>query len=378
MAEVSAPSETITADTPFTAEDDTYHQPLTDDPYWTETTWWSFNVPERRIGGWLHAAYHANRGTVTWRIFAWDPSGADLGRVAYYRSAVDAPMPPDPDLRDITFPDKGFSVKRVRPLMDYEITYLDPAANFSIALQHNSVHPPRRFTPGEPPAMHSPHMDQLGHITGELVLRGETIAIDCYSIRDRTWGPRGGHHGQSKKPQYLAGNHRVSDPGGPLWRQIERERGRGRVQYIFGHAGAQTGFLGFARPQDGDAAGWSPLNHGWLLKNGIFERLDKTASKMRNFRDPETGWSGHMQVELTDLTGRTMQAEGFAVSHMCEGGAGSNALMRWEFENRIGWGEDQDGWKRGHFVKMLNALRATRRDEQDVTASADGAQDKEA
>ena len=61
---------------------------------------------------------------------------------------------------------------------------------------------------------------------------------------------------------------------------------------------------------------------------------------------------------MTDVTGRTMQAEGFTVSHMCENAAGSNALMRWEYDGRIGWGEDQDGWRPDHFTRMLGALRA--------------------
>jgi hypothetical protein len=73
----------------------------------------------------------------------------------------------------------------------------------------------------------------------------------------------------------------VLHPGGPRWREIERERGRGRIQYIFGHTEAQTGFLSFVRPQDGDAKGWSPLNVGWLLKDGKFSRLDKSKSRMR-------------------------------------------------------------------------------------------------
>lgn len=141
---------------------------------------------------------------------------------------------------------------------------------------------------------------------------------------------------------------------------MERERGRGRIQYIFGHTDDTTGFLSFVRVQDGDSSGWSPLNVGWLLKEGRFEQLDKTRSRMRNFRDPGTGWSGHMQVELVDVAGRRMEAEGFAVSHMSEQGAGSNALMRWEYEGRIGWGEDQDGWQLEHFRKMLSALRASR------------------
>src|SRR5262249_23346600 len=45
---------------------------------------------------------------------------------------------------------------------------------------------------------------------------------------------------------------------------------------IFGHTDDQTGFLSFVRPQDGDAKGRSPLNMGWLLKDGRFVRLDKT------------------------------------------------------------------------------------------------------
>ncbi|MFD5810254.1 DUF7065 domain-containing protein [Rhodococcus aetherivorans] len=345
---------------PFLPEDDTYHQ-LSDDPHETETTWWSFNVPERRIGGWLHAAHRPNQGTVTWRVFAWDPRGADPGRLAYFRNSGPVPMVDDPDLRDLTFPAGGFRVKALKPTMDYHIAYSDPAAEFAIEFEHRSVHPPQRFTPGEAPAMFNPHFDQLGHLTGELVLEGERIEIDCHSVRDRTWGPRGGAHLQSRKPEHLRGEYTVRAPGGPSWRQIERHRGRGRIQYIFGHAGAETGFLSFVRPQDGDAAGFSPLNVGWLLKDGRFERLDKTRSRMRNYRDPRTGWSAHMEVQLVDVTGRTMDAEGFAVSHMCEHGTGANALMRWEFDGKIGWGEDQDGWKPDHFAELMRALRDTGR-----------------
>ena len=82
----------VTADTPFVVEDDAYHDPM-DDPYWVETTWWCLNIPERRLGMWLHAGYHANRDEVTWRVFAWDPTGTDPGRLAYYRNQPDVPMP---------------------------------------------------------------------------------------------------------------------------------------------------------------------------------------------------------------------------------------------------------------------------------------------
>jgi hypothetical protein len=81
---------------------------------------------------------------------------------------------------------------------------------------------------------------------------------------------------------------------------------------------------------------------------------------MRNWRDPDTGWSAHMEVHLVDQEARSMEVEGFSVSHMCEFGDGSNALMRWDFGDRIGWGEDQDAWRVEHFTRMLQSLRATR------------------
>ncbi|WP_245717787.1 DUF7065 domain-containing protein [Nocardia miyunensis] len=196
---------------PFLPEDDTYHR-LSDDPYETETTWWSLNVPERGIGSWLHVAYLPNQGTVIWRVFVWDPRGADPGRLAYYKNSGPLPMAGNADLRDIVFPAGGFSVETLTPTMDYHVGYADPEGNFSIEFEHRSVHAPQRFIPGEPPALYSPHFDQLGHITGELVLDGEKIAIDCHSVRDRTWGPRGGHHDSSRKKSMSPGRIRCASP----------------------------------------------------------------------------------------------------------------------------------------------------------------------
>lgn len=350
-------TDQLTEDTPFTAEDDQYHQ-LSDAPNELETNWWSLNVPERRLGLWLWAGYHPNQQAVTWRVFAWDPSGSDPGRLAYYREAAAVPMPPDPDLRDITFPGGGYRLRMLEPLTRYHLTFADPDADFALDVEFHGGHPPQRFTPGQAPMLHSPHLDQLGHVVGELVLRGERIPVDCWSVRDRTWGPRGTAPGSPPPPPAPARDHRPSHPGGPRWREVERERGRGRIQYIFGHTDDRTGFLGFVRPQDGDASGWSPMNVGWLIKDGRLERLDPSRSRMRNHRDPWTGWSAHMDVVLVDRTGRTMEAEGFALSHQSNG-AGSNALMRWEYGGQVGWGEDQDVWSLPHFQKMLRAMQTT-------------------
>jgi hypothetical protein len=342
-------------DLSFKPEDDGYHT-LSDDPFETETNWWSWNVPERKLGGWIHAPYYPNRKTVTWRVFVWDDSGYDPARMAYYRKAEEVPMEGEPDLLDITFPGGGHSLKMLEPGIKYHITYEDKPRNFALDFTFTGSHPPHRAQPGEPPFMTTPHFDQVGHVLGTMTLRGEVIPLDCYSVRDRTWGPRGGPHSASPKI-YESDLARVKHPGGPRWREIERERGRGRIQYIFGHAGGDTGFLGFCRPADGNAQGWSPMNAGYVLRGGMFSALDKSKCRMLSFRDPLTGWCTHMQVELTDQTGRTMEAEGFAVSRMSEAGYGTNQLMRWDFDGKIGWGEDQDVWQGDHFIRMLDALK---------------------
>ena len=342
----------------FGPDDDSYHQ-LSDDPYETETNWWSFSIPERKIGCWLHTPYYQNRKTVTWRVFVWDDQGVDSGRLAYYKKVEEAAMPDAPDLRDIVFPGGGYALRMIEPGMKYHLQYDDPERGFALDFTHTGIHPPHRFEPGEPPFMQTPHYDQLGHVLGTMTLRGETIAIDGVGVRDRTWGVRGGPYQTSRKV-HAPGSDRVKHRGGPLWRQVERERGRGRLEYIYGHArDLQTGFLGFVRMQDGDASGWAPMNSGWLLKDGVFGALDKEKSRMLNFRDPVAGWNSHMMVELVDREGRTMTAEGQSVSRMSEGGYGLNQLMRWEMDGKIGWGEDQDVWVGDHYSRMLDALRAT-------------------
>ena len=101
------------------------------------------------------------------------------------------------------------------------------------------------------------------------------------------------------------------------------------------------------------------MNAGWIRRDGTFGSLDPARSRMRTFRSPKTGWSTHMQVELVDELGREMVSEGFVVSTMSEAGYGVNQLMRWDIDGGIGWGEDQDVWNPQHFMRMLDALKAT-------------------
>ena len=92
------------------------------------------------------------------------------------------------DLRDLSAPN-GVTITMLEPLMKYHTTYRDPG-KFEADLVHEGIVAPHSHPIGAWPYWNSRHFDQPMHTTGTIVLLGETIAIDCYSIRDRSWGPR--------------------------------------------------------------------------------------------------------------------------------------------------------------------------------------------
>lgn len=342
---------------PYTERDDELH-PLSDDVWETETNWWSFNVPERKLGGWVHGSIRRNKKDCTTRFFVWNDDAPQRDRTLYTYLA-ERPLPEKVDLRDFSFPD-GHHLKVLKPLMDYHVSFRSPDGEALIEFVHRGLHKPHPFTRGEPPFRDSGHFDQTGHVTGELVLRGERIPIDCHSVRDRSWGPRPVHEEIHKSASGSAPPRKHAPTPSGDWRAIERQRGRGRIQYIFGTNAAKTAFVAFMRPQDAGTSDWWPINHGYLLRNGTCAGLVKGESRVRTFRDPVSGYSDHILVEAVDTTGRELRAEGHAMSRAPSKTGGANALFRWFFDGEIGWGEDQDGWRSDHWQDLLRALHATR------------------
>ncbi len=52
--------------------DDQFHPPTSDDPYWTETCWFTLNVPERRLSGQLYPFFRPNQGVLASGAYCWD------------------------------------------------------------------------------------------------------------------------------------------------------------------------------------------------------------------------------------------------------------------------------------------------------------------
>ncbi len=165
--------------------DDGFHLGITEDRSWTETAWFAGAAPERGLAVWTYPLFRHELGVMSCGIYVWAPGAEELWQLPYYRTWWHLPIPERADLRRMHLPN-GLRYECLEPLSTYRIAYEDGDA-IRLDMTFRALHPPHGV--GVVAGGHG-HIDQLGHVTGELWLNGERIAIDCLEMRDRTWSPR--------------------------------------------------------------------------------------------------------------------------------------------------------------------------------------------
>ena len=186
----------------FKARDDAFHFDVMSDRWWeTETAWFSFHHPERRLGGWFYSMFRPNIGTVAGGAWVWDDTAQLPWDVLYSTNYSALQLPPDADLRDVALP-TGVRMKVVEPTMVYDLGYED-GDRLRAELRFEGVMPPQPLTAVGSTFGSAHHFDQFGRVTGELVVNGERLDIDCLGMRDRTWGPRPEH--RPRQAAYVTG-----------------------------------------------------------------------------------------------------------------------------------------------------------------------------
>jgi hypothetical protein len=149
MTELQWPEEI-----PVTPDDDQWHD--YSQQWWeTETTWWSFNVPERKLGGWLYTQVLAVQGTCNGGAWVWDDSEAGALYEVRHQGLA---FPDRGDLRHATFPN-GNTVEMLEPLMKYRTTYSDPG-RFEADLVHEGIMVPHSIRSAAWPFWATRHFDQ--------------------------------------------------------------------------------------------------------------------------------------------------------------------------------------------------------------------------
>lgn len=288
--------------------DDQFHFASMGDRWWmTETAWFSFCKPEIGLGGWLYTMVRPNIGTVSGGCWIWEPGAHQPWEVPYSSNLTVMPVDRTSDLRDATFRN-GVSIRALEPLQKYQVGYRDGDL-IDLDLTFDAVMPPRPMAKNDGSFQKLSHFDQFGRVTGRLNLHGEEIAIDCYAIRDRSWGPRPEH-----RP--------------------------GRSAYVSGIADPSRCFLVVTKWND-------PAN---AISNGFFTLDGRTGNMVgghrRVIRNDE-GLVERITIEGRDEFGRELHAEGRRLSGIIinrHSFIDSNGLIEWTINGVIGHGEDQDMW----------------------------------
>ena len=184
----------------ITAEDADFHERDPSIRTWAETTVLLFSVPEEGILGNAYVLARPNLGVAISSVIV----GQGLCPQTYEIDFVDPQMhlPCPASFTDYQL-ENGLSVKVTNAPRDYHATYSHSLGNCSFDLNfHGLMHPFDALDPEENPALGNEtfqglgdqwsngHYEMLGHVTGELELRGRKYKIDSFEGMDHSWGPR--------------------------------------------------------------------------------------------------------------------------------------------------------------------------------------------
>ncbi len=303
--------------------DDEFHPADSDDPNWTETCWFTFTVPDRRLSGQFYPFFRTTQGVLSAGAFFWDQSGHTPADILHARHFWHLPIPDQP-LSDIQLPN-GISYRCIQPRQAYELSYRDPDAGhgaepaISVDLTFTGI--------ARPNYLGASHLDQPGRYQGTITLAGEEFAVDSFGFRDRSWGPRS---------QFGYGIHGTPARCGG---------------YSYATASHRDGFHAITMDFDGGSIGGTGAGslaiHGYVLRDGEWSKV-ASGSRSVLARHPDTAYPTAVAVDLVDELGRSLHAEG-----RCLNGLGLflnpnlysvNCLTQWSFDGIEAYGEDHDNW----------------------------------
>jgi hypothetical protein len=277
-------------------------------------------VPERALGAWLYSSVRPNVGITAGGLWIWDDSGPHPWDAPFYENFSHLKPPTDRGAGRLEFP-TGMSVEVREPGMSYGLTYQD-RDRVRVDLGFQALEPPVPLRGGAPPYPKASHYDQTGRVTGTVVLDGERIDVDCYAMRDRSWGPR-------------------------------TERGYRRVGYTWA-ASPDLTLLTFTAPGEGAE---EQVHSGYVRRDGELAQITGGTRVVRRNSD---GWVSGIELAVVDELGRTTTGRAEAFSRLVLPGSTSlctNTGLRWNVEGRDLHGEDQDVWPLREFRSSRGARR---------------------
>jgi hypothetical protein len=288
--------------------DDEFHPPTSDDPEWTETCWFTFAVPERNLSGQLYPYFKTNQGVAAGGAFFWDGRNERPETCVYAKQFWHLPLV-DQKLTDLSLAN-GIRYECLEPQKKWRVRYDDPDGG-------DEIHVDLIVTGIVAPNMlGESHVDQPCRYQGTIVLHGETIDVDDYGFRDRSWGPR---------PQFGQGIH-----GGSMM----------RGGYSYATASDTHAFHAITM----DFGTGAIAIHGSYMRDGEWAKL-KDGERRVVERDGE-GFPLIVELDGVDELGREFNARGETTNSLGflinPNLYTINCLTRWSFDGITTWGEDHD------------------------------------
>lgn len=322
---------------------DNLHQ-RNDDPYWSETAWFSFMIPEIDLHGMFYIYYRPNLSLAGGGPIVWDRSAEEIYDCLYFGMEQYMPMPPGAKMFDASF-DNSATVRTITPGHSIHYTYSAHGCEMDLIyesfmephLKENSIKSEDQLQ-GWWAGLNVGHYDQMGTMRGTVTLEGKQYKIDCYSMRDRSWGPR------KLTPCRLSHNWAIASPqhnflvASSAVLPVEEDPVLGTIDRI-----------------------WS--GSGWITRDGVKSTVVEGTRKV-----VERGTDGRPLlevVEAVDELGRKLYAEGRPQNLLKITVYGVwfdwHSLTQWRFDGVTAYGETQDYHTFPHYRNLQKTLAAAKR-----------------
>lgn len=315
--------------------DDLFHRASTD-PYWNESAWFGFTVPQRSLTGWVYCYHRPNMNFSVGGVALWDPSGEYPWDCLYYDWGNPVSLPPTAEMFDFSL-DSGLTVHCREPLHSFNLNFLSDEC--TVDLTWDSVAPPQtalaagaKRLPSGADQWATGHYNQAGRVRGSIALRGESIPVDCFYLRDHSWGPR----------------RFTTNPRGDFASVVASPSNGFCVLAASDQPAATDSCVGVA----------DPVAFGWYLKDG-------ESSRLVNGRRTVLERDSHGRPTRVSVTGRDELGRELSATGTCRNTLRWNgypflfmfwSMVEWEFDGHTAVGEEQDYFPLQQARRFLRAL----------------------
>ncbi len=280
-------------------------------PYWNESVWFSVSIPDQHIHGMIQYYFRPNMGMLNGGPVLWDRSGLFQWNCLHYNWSHLQALPAGAEKFNMTARN-SLSVKVLEPLSRYAIRY--DRDGLRLDLEWHAEGPVHELVTGDPgqKATAKFHIEQPGRMRGTITRHGEEFAVDCFSMRDTSFGAR---------------DYESLAYGGYFW----------------GIAGASSfhalcmGTAGERYGREANCIG------GYIMQDGEMASLVSGKRTVMEF-----GQFGPSRVlfEGTDALGRSMCAAGTIDPGLLFTGYTDHtvvwSLTRWDWDGVTLWGDNQE------------------------------------